>query len=65
MLKANALVNTAIEACTINDMGVIVLDELHMIDDDHRGYLIELMASKVLVLEHPVQVVGMSATLTV
>ena len=36
-----------------------------MIDDDHRGYLIEIMASKLLVLETPVQIVGMSATLTV
>lgn len=65
MRKANALVNSAIEACTISDLGVVVLDELHMIDDDHRGYLMEIMASKLLVLERPVQIVGMSATLTV
>ena len=63
--KANFLVNTAIEDCTINDLGVVVLDELHMINDDHRGYLMELMASKLLVLESHVQIVGMSATLTV
>ncbi|KAL2041439.1 hypothetical protein N7G274_005821 [Stereocaulon virgatum] len=62
--KANALVNTAIEECTINDLGIVVLDELHMINDDHRGYLMELMASKLLVLENHVQIVGMSATLT-
>ena len=36
-----------------------------MIDDDHRGYLMELMASKLLSLERSVQIVGMSATLTV
>ncbi|KAL8990402.1 MAG: hypothetical protein Q9169_008130 [Polycauliona sp. 2 TL-2023] len=35
--KANMLVNTAIEQCNIDDLGVVVLDELHMIDDDHRG----------------------------
>ena len=64
-IKANSLVNTAIEECTINDLSVVVLDELHMVDDDHRGYLIEIMASKLLVLEHQVQIVGMSATLTV
>lgn len=63
--KANALVNTAIEEFTINDLGIVVLDELHMINDDHRGYLMELMASKLLVLENHVQIVGMSATLTV
>lgn len=65
MLKANALVNTAAEECTINDLGIVVLDELHMITDDHRGYLMEVMASKLLVLESHVQIVGMSATLTV
>ncbi|KAI4149896.1 MAG: hypothetical protein L6R39_002399 [Caloplaca ligustica] len=60
---ANMLVNTAIEQCTIDDLGVVVLDELHMIDDDHRGYLMELLATKILSLEQKVQIVGMSATL--
>ena len=59
------LVNTAIEQCTIDDLGVVVLDELHMIDDDHRGYLMELLATKLLSLERSVQIVGMSATLPV
>ena len=61
--KGNAIINTAIGDCTINDLGVVVLDELHMINDDHRGYLMELMASKLLSLERSVQIVGMSATL--
>ena len=57
--------NTAIENCTINDLGIVVLDELHMIDDDHRGYLMELMATKLLSLQQGVQIIGMSATLSV
>lgn len=65
MEKANALVNSAIGDGTITKLKVVVLDELHMIDDDRRGYLLELLASKLLSLEdHAVQVVGMSATLT-
>lgn len=37
-----------------------------MIDDDHRGYHLELIATKLLSIEdHAVQIVGMSATLTV
>lgn len=63
--KANALINTAIDECTIGDLKVVVLDELHMIDDAHRGYLLELLATKLLCLEHHVQIVGMSATLNV
>jgi len=58
-------VNTAIEQCTIDDLGVVVLDELHMIDDDHRGYILELMATKLLSLQGKVQIIGMSATLSV
>ncbi|KAI6364340.1 hypothetical protein MCOR25_005680 [Pyricularia grisea] len=62
--KANALVNTAIDDCSINQLRVAVLDELHMIDDDHRGYLFELLSTKLLCLDHPIQIIGMSATLT-
>lgn len=36
-----------------------------MIDDDHRGYLLELMTTKLLSLEQPIQVIAMSATLPV
>lgn len=57
--------NVAIEQCTIDDLGIVVLDELHMIDDHHRGYLMELMATKLLTLQRSVQIVGMSATLSV
>ena len=64
LLKANGLINTAVEDGSISDLGVLVLDELHMINDDHRGYLMELIASKILSLEHHVQLIGMSATLT-
>ena len=62
--KANALVNTAIKDGTVNELGIVVMDELHMIDDDHRGYLMELMATKLLSMQQGVQIVGMSATLS-
>lgn len=57
--------NTAIDDCSIPQLRSVVLDELHMIDDEHRGYLLELVATKLLSLEQPVQIVGMSATLPV
>ncbi|KAI9758659.1 MAG: hypothetical protein M4579_002907 [Chaenotheca gracillima] len=62
--KANSLVNAAIDDGTIADLGTVVLDELHMIDDDHRGYLMELIATKVKTLDLGVQMIGMSATLS-
>jgi DNA polymerase theta len=64
-VQANTLVNSAIDDCSISDLRSVVLDELHMIDDGHRGYLLELLATKLLCLDNQVQIVGMSATLTV
>lgn len=61
--KANALINAAIEDGTVGTIGVVVMDELHMINDDNRGYILELMATKLLALEQDCQIVGMSATL--
>ncbi|KAK5950471.1 hypothetical protein OHC33_008414 [Knufia fluminis] len=61
--KANMLVNSAIEEGTIGDLGIVVCDELHMLDDEHRGYIFELMLTKLMCLQLGIQVVGMSATL--
>lgn len=57
--------NTAIEDCSISALRAVVLDECHMIDDGYRGYLLELIGTKLLCLGQPVQIIGMSATLTV
>ncbi|KAL3418972.1 DEAD/DEAH box helicase [Phlyctema vagabunda] len=61
--KANSLVNAVIDDCSVGKLGVVVIDELHMIDDDHRGYLLELMGTKLLSLEQDLQIIGMSATI--
>lgn len=57
--------NAAIEDCSISTLRAVVLDECHMIDDGYRGYLLELMATKLMCLGQPIQIIGMSATLTV
>ncbi|KAK4186168.1 P-loop containing nucleoside triphosphate hydrolase protein [Podospora australis] len=62
--KANSLVNTAISDCNISKLQSVVLDECHMIDDGYRGYLLELLTTKLLCLEQSIQIVAMSATLT-
>ena len=62
--KANALVNAAIEEGHIDQLGIIVLDELHMLDDEGRGYIMELMATKLLATQQAIQIVGMSATMS-
>ncbi|KAI5297867.1 hypothetical protein KEM55_004140 [Ascosphaera atra] len=62
--KANSLVNSAIDERTIGDLGIVVVDEMHMIDDEHRGYLIEIMVTKLMLLQQESQIVAMSATLS-
>lgn len=61
--KANMLVNSAIEEGNIDQLRIVVCDELHMLDDEHRGYIFELMLTKLLTLQLGIQIVGMSATL--
>ena len=75
--KANSLVNRLIEERSLSEhVGIIVVDEVHMVSDPQRGYLLELLLTKVSYLTGPasshdesaargfsLQVVGMSATL--
>jgi replicative superfamily II helicase len=59
------LINAAVEECNIDELGIVVVDEIHMLDDDSRGYLLELMITKLLLLQQDIQIIGMSATLSV
>nr|XP_010298788.1 PREDICTED: DNA polymerase theta [Balearica regulorum gibbericeps] len=76
--KANGLINRLIEENKMDSLGVVVVDELHMLGDFHRGYLLELLLTKVRYVTEKVakrqakmtspcfggiQIVGMSATL--
>lgn len=68
--KANSIVNRVLEERATHSLGAVVVDELHMIGDEHRGYLLELMLTKLMYAgrvgqnnsEH-IQIIGMSATL--
>lgn len=46
----------------VGELGVIVVDELHMVGDRERGHLIELLLGKVKASNKNVQLIGMSAT---
>lgn len=65
--KANALVNRLVEERRMDELGIIVVDELHMIGDKGRGYLLELLLTKLRFLSEKsvkqLQIIGMSATL--
>jgi DNA polymerase theta len=68
--KANSLINRLIEDELFFELGTIVVDELHMVNDNSRGYILELILSKIkfLSMKNPanfskIQIIGMSATL--
>ncbi|XP_020550378.1 helicase and polymerase-containing protein TEBICHI [Sesamum indicum] len=44
--KANCLINRLLEEGRLSELGTIVIDELHMVGDQSRGYLLELMLTK-------------------
>ncbi|KAF3446459.1 hypothetical protein FNV43_RR11638 [Rhamnella rubrinervis] len=44
--KANSLINRLLEEGRLPEIGIIVIDELHMVGDPRRGYLLELMLTK-------------------
>ncbi|KJH41639.1 helicase protein [Dictyocaulus viviparus] len=59
--KANNLVNSLIETNQLDRIGLLVIDELHMIGDGSRGAVIEQIVCKVV---GSGQIIGMSATLS-
>ena len=56
--------NAAIEDGSIDGLGLVVVDELHMVADASRGFVLEILAAKLLSLCTRTQLVGMSATIS-
>ena len=72
--RANSLINRLMEEDKLSLLGSIVIDEMHMIGDSSRGYLLELLLTKIQFLSakkatsqtdknNGIQIIGMSATL--
>lgn len=74
--KANSIVNHLLEKGELWKIGAVVIDELHMIGEPHRGFLLELLITKILYAssvdictnslteqKNYIQIIGMSATL--
>ncbi|XP_034047739.1 helicase POLQ-like [Thalassophryne amazonica] len=61
--KAHSLVNSLIETSRIQDLGLVVVDELHMLADGSRGAVMEMTLVKLMYSNRTTQIIGMSATL--
>ncbi|KAI0207281.1 Helicase POLQ-like [Lamellibrachia satsuma] len=63
--KANSLISSLIEDGRIDSVGLLVVDELHMLGEGgSRGAVLEMSLVKVMHASADTQVIGMSATLS-
>ncbi|XP_046671023.1 helicase POLQ-like isoform X1 [Homalodisca vitripennis] len=61
--KALGLVHSLLEFHRIEELGLVVVDELHLIGEPKRGANLESMLTKLIYNKSDIQIVGMSATI--
>jgi replicative superfamily II helicase len=66
--KANSLVNNFLQEGSLGEIGAVIIDEMHLLGEPNRGYLLELLLTKLRYVslrdDHvDMQIIGMSATL--
>ncbi len=60
--KMDSLIRHGVE--WIDDVGLVISDEVHLIGDDNRGPTLEMILTQLKMLDSKPQIVGLSATIT-
>lgn len=61
--KSLAVVDSLIEAGRLNEIGLVVIDELHLLGEPGRGAILETVLTKIKHQTGDTQIIGMSATI--
>lgn len=61
--KAHSIINSALLGKYENKIKLVVIDEIHMIGEDHRGAVIEALVLKLLLMKHTPRIIGLTATI--
>ncbi|GAB0089173.1 helicase POLQ-like [Sergentomyia squamirostris] len=61
--KSLCVINSLIEAGRLREIGLVVIDELHLIGERDRGTCLEMAITKIKFVNSNIQIVGMTATI--
>ena len=67
MEKANSILNKQLEEGNISDIGMLIIDEFHLLFEEGRGFIVEMLIAKAKaikeLLHQDIRIISMSATM--
>ncbi|XP_076056101.1 mutagen-sensitive 301 [Oratosquilla oratoria] len=61
--KAEGILNSLIQTGRLKELGLVVVDEAHMVGEKQRGGVLEATLTKLMYIQNNIQIVAMSATI--